>query len=93
MYSGQLTGYRRAQHRTELVFHTDWDTDETVHLEHPGSDDPSGAFRIEGRPFEASDWSRIESAPGMLRAGVRATAWVCEDGITPPVIDWQPAPP
>lgn len=86
-YTGSVSAYRRETGRTRLTIHTDWDTDEPVVLRHPGTKDPSGSFRIDGRPFTASDWTRIERSAGVLRGGMRATAWVCADGRV--VLDWS----
>jgi hypothetical protein len=91
-YSGVVTAYQRQPGATRLSIHTDWDTDESVVLYHAGSDDPSPLFLLSGRPFTASDWRRIESTPGILVSGMRATAWVCGDGKTPSLVDWRPAP-
>lgn len=88
-YTGIAVEYAREPGRTRLVIHTDWQTVETVILEHAGSEDPSAAFLWSGRPFTAEDWARVEIRPGVLRRDVRVTAWICEDGVTPPVIDWQ----
>jgi hypothetical protein len=90
LYHGAVTAYRREPGRTVLRIRTDWATTESVRLAHPGSDDPSGRFLIDGAPFVAADWSRIETAPGRLRSPMRAAAWVCGDGLTPPLVDWQP---
>ena len=40
-----------------------------------------------GEPFVEADWAVILTA-GRLRAGARATAWVCADE-TNPKIDWE----
>ena len=89
-YSGVVTAYQRQPGMTRLSIHTDWDTDESIELHHAGSEDPSRQFLLSGRPFATSDWQRIESAPGILNTGMRATAWVCGDGEIPTLIDWQP---
>jgi len=89
-YSGVVTEYQRQPSMTRLSIHTDWDTDESVELKHAGSDDPSRQYLLSGRPFTESDWQHIESAPGILKMGIRATAWVCGDGENPTLIDWQP---
>lgn len=91
-YSGLATHYHRSADSTRISIHTDWDTDETVVLEHAGSNDPTPQFLMQGRRFDAQDWRRIETAPGILIEGVRATAWVCGDGKTKPLVDWQPRP-
>ena len=53
-----------------------------------GSDDPSRHFLIDGTPFTAGDWPRIELSRGEIRAGLGAVVWVCSDGRT--VVDWRP---
>jgi hypothetical protein len=90
-YTGRVIGYGRQVGRTTLRIKTDWDTLERVTLTHPGTDDPSAKFTIAGAAFDADDWSLIERSKGVLRTGVRATAWVCSNGET--VVDWErPAP-
>lgn len=89
-WRGVVSGYRRGEHETWLQISTDYDTVESTTLEHSDAADASGFYLFNGQPFTAADWSAIESAPGVLREGMRATAWVCDDGVTPPVIDWQP---
>jgi hypothetical protein len=89
LYGGRVTSYRRALGRTMIRIRTDWDTSETVAIKHPGSDDPRRWVLLEGGPFEAAGWPRIEESKGRLRKGMRAAAWVCDDGRNP-VVDWQP---
>lgn len=89
VYSGVVLSYRRVPGATTLRIRTDEATTETVRVKTPGSDDPSAHFLIERAPFTKADWARIESAPGRLRPGTRAAAWVCSDG-SPPLIDWLP---
>lgn len=89
LYGGSVRAYRRHTGRTEIRIRTDWDTTETVVLVHPGTDDPSRWFLIDRRPFQSADWPRIEKAPGQLRDGMRAAAWVCDDGRNA-LVDWQP---
>ena len=86
-YTGVVIEYRRAVGETTLRIRTDWDTTERVALKHPGTDDPSAFFRLEGRPFNAaSDWKQIEQRKGVLLPGARAAAWVCSDGQV--MVDW-----
>ena len=87
-YTGALSAYTRSRDATRIGIHTDEGTDEAVLLAHPGAD-PVAAFLADGRAFEKDDVSKLESAPGVSRPGLRLTAWVCLDGRTPPVIDWQ----
>jgi hypothetical protein len=88
-YTGQVVEYRRQWGLTTLRIATDWGTIEAISLAHAGSDDPSGRFLIEGEIFEPSDWDLVESSPGRVRTGIRASAWACDDGSSP-VIDWLP---
>ena len=86
-YTGVVIEYRRAIGETTLRIRTDWDTTERVSLKHPGTDDPSAFFRLDGRPFNAaSDWKQIEQRKGVLVPGARAAAWVCSDGQV--MVDW-----
>lgn len=90
-YFGRVTAYKRGKVRVWLRIATDYDTVEEVTAIDPAEKDPASLFLYRGRPFTAADWQRIESRPGVLRKGVRATAFVCLDGKTPPLIDWNGA--
>lgn len=96
VYSGRVTAYRRTPARTTLTVATDWETVERVVIRRTDKRSPQDFFLIEGRPFTAADWRRIERRSGVLRRGVRANVWVCADGRNP-VVDWQgaaePPPP
>ena len=85
-YTGIVSTYRRQAGATTLIIRTDYDTTEEVSLKHPGTDDPSRFFRMQGAPFTAADWTRIEARKGVLRDGTRASAWVCTDGRV--MVDW-----
>jgi hypothetical protein len=85
-YTGVVRNYRRDTGTTSLTIRTDYDTTEQVSLKHPGTDDPSKLFRMQGEPFAPADWNRIESRKGVLREGTRASAWVCTDGRV--MVDW-----
>lgn len=89
LYGGKVTRYRRGPGRTVIRIRTDWDTTETIAIVHPGSDDPARWFLLEGGPFDASAWPQIEQSKGRLRTGMRAAAWICDDGRNP-VVDWRP---
>jgi len=69
------------------VMHTSADTVETIKVPH-GDKDPRHWYLIEGQPFKAADWKRIESKKGVLRPDMSAVAWVCTDGTT--LVDWRP---
>lgn len=88
---GRVLHDTRRAGRTELQIRTDWDTTETVRIRHPGSDDPSRWFLLDGQPFQPGDWARIETRRGRLQPGLRVVAWVCDDGRAP-LVDWQPPP-
>ena len=87
VYTGVVTRYRRAVGQTTLRIRTDDDTTENVAVKHPGTDDPSPMFRMQGEPFTAQDWRTVELKKGTLRAGTRASAWVCDDGQV--MVDWN----
>lgn len=87
-YAGRARSYKRESGKTTIVIDTSADTVETVTLHHPGSDDPSGSFLIEGGPFTKADWKRIEKKRGQLRTDVSLVAWVCSNGDV--VVDWKP---
>ena len=81
-YFGKVVGYKRLEAGAWLRIATDYGTIEEV---------TARDFLYRGQPFTARDWARIERKPGELRDGVRATAWVCSDGRTPPLVDWNAA--
>lgn len=87
-YTGKVTDYSRRSGLVKLVIQTDWDTIETVTLQHPSRSDASKWFLLRGKAFRKSDWSKIEFSRGRLRPNMRASAWVCNDG-SRPIIDWQ----
>jgi hypothetical protein len=91
-YSGPVIEYRRENGRTTLTIRTDWETTERVELKHPGTDDPSRWFLLQGRPFTPDDWKELEVERGQLkpqlRGKMRASAWVCDDG-TNAIVDWN----
>lgn len=89
-YSGVVSGYRRDKDSTWIQISTDEDTVEAVTVPHDGQSDASAHYWLWGVPFTAADTAQIEKSSGVLIDGMRAVAWVCDDGKTPPVIDWQP---
>jgi hypothetical protein len=90
-WSGRVSGYRRDSEQTWLEISTDEDTVEQTTVQNEGKPDASAHFLLWGESFAEQDWSKIESAEGVLIDGMRAVAWVCDDGVTAPVVDWQPA--
>ncbi len=80
-FAGKVTRYVREKGRTTLTMHTSAETVETIVVRHPGSDDPSRSFLIEGNAFTEADWKRIPE-------GTSAIAWVCTSGES--LVDWRP---
>jgi hypothetical protein len=89
-YIGTVTRLSREKERTVLDIRTDWDTSERVVIAHLAAEGPERWFLLRAKPFGPDGWKAIESAPGQLRSGIRASAWVCTDG-TNPIVDWNPA--
>lgn len=87
-HSGRITRYKRTKGKTVLVMDTSADTVETLTVTHPGTDDPSRFYLLEGQPFTKNDWAKVEKRKGELRPNLSAIAWVCTNG--PTVIDWRP---
>jgi hypothetical protein len=83
-YFGDVVSYKRNASRVSLRIATDYGTVEDV-------DASTERFLYQGRAFTSADWQRVERKPGVLRKGTRATAWVCSDGKTPPLVDWNVA--
>ena len=90
-WTGVVSGYKRQEETSWLEISTDADTIEQTTIEHSGSADASAFYLLWGEPFKQTDWNAIETSPGTLISGMRATAWICSDGMTPPVINWQPS--
>jgi hypothetical protein len=88
-YIGMVTRFSRERDRTIVEIRTDWDTTEQVVIAHQG-DGPEQWFLLRAKPFGPDGWKAIESAPGRLRQGIRASAWICEGGKNP-IVDWNPA--
>ena len=91
LYDGRLLSYRRRKGRTFLRVRTSYDTTEEVTIRHPGTDDPSKFYLLNGAAFTKDDWGRIEKSKGVLRDEMRANIWVCRDKPSiQPVVDWRP---
>jgi hypothetical protein len=89
-YSGRVSGYKPARESTWIQISTDEDSLEALTIKHPGQADASAHYLLHGQAFHPADRAKIEKRPGKLVAGTRAVAWVCLDGKTAPLIDWQP---
>ena len=81
-FTGEAVRYSRNQQRITITIHTDADTTESFELKQPAR------VRYQGEEFGQKEWSKVESSPGKLRPGTRATVWVCEGG--PKTLDWEP---
>ena len=91
LYDGEVLTYVRKLGSTYVRVRTNFDTTEEVTLRHPGTDDPTKFFLIDGGAFKPADWRKIEGEKYKLRPGMRANIWVCiGDTTIQPVIDWQP---
>ena len=93
LYQGRVVVYERQASRLVVEIATDWDTREQVTLGPPPGRRLEDFMLLRGRPFEPSDWARIETQPGATDEVVRVAAWVCA-GDAPPLLDWlSPAEP
>jgi hypothetical protein len=91
LYDGRVLAYRRRKGKTFLRIRTSFDTTEEVNIRHPGTDDPSKFYLINGETFMRDDWKRIETRKGVLKSGMHANVWVCrENPSVQPVVDWKP---
>lgn len=91
LYDGRVLAYRRRKGSTFLRIRTNSDTTEEVVIHHPGTDDPSRFYLLNGQPFSKGDWRRIEKRPRVLKTGMRANVWVCRGNPSvQPVVDWRP---
>lgn len=89
-WTGVVTRYRHQGDSLSLTLATDAGTTETVNLEGNAHNELLSQLFFYGSPFKTDNWHQIESAPGVLREGIRLTAWVCTDA--PTLLDWQTGP-
>ena len=90
LYDGRVLAYRRRKGKTFLRVRTSYDTTEEVTIRHPGTDDPSKFYLINGATFTKEDWKRIEKSKGVLQDGVSANIWFCRGNPSiQPVVDWR----
>ncbi len=87
LYAGRVVALSRQTGSTSLTIATDWNTIEHVTIKHPDAPDAAASFLMGGKAFAKEDWALIQPG-GTLKAGARASAWVCSDGRAP-VIDWE----
>ena len=89
-FTGRVTNYRRGTSTLSLRVQTDEGTVGRITIYLDPRVGAAKHFLIEGEPFKPADWKRIERAPRRLRAGMRATVWVCGENSVQPVVDWRP---
>jgi hypothetical protein len=89
-YFGHVVAYRRSAKQAWLRIATDYGTTEEVSVPLASATDTS-RFLMHGQPFGTRHWFAIETKPGVLRPGTRATAWVCGESKTAALIDWSGA--
>ncbi|HZI18232.1 MAG TPA: hypothetical protein VEY09_06495 [Pyrinomonadaceae bacterium] len=90
-FHGRVLAYSRGGGRVRIRVRTDSETTEGFTLRY-GRGGPESVFLINGGPFTAADWRRVESRPGRLRSNVRVIVWACYRGdeIVPQRIDFRP---
>lgn len=81
-YTGEVAKYYRKAGYIKLTIKTDEGTRETVELR------MWDTLLLNAEPMKADEWPKVEQREGKLKAGMRATAWICTGG--KPVLDWQP---
>ncbi len=84
-FTGRVVSLERSSDTTTLRMETDENTKEVFTLRHAGAD-ATAWFYLAGTPFTPADWATLLPG-GTLRAGARATVWVCTDEPNPRV-DW-----
>jgi hypothetical protein len=89
-FTGRVVSLERTSASTTLRMETDENTKEAFTLRHPGAD-ATAWFFLAGKSFTPADWAALLPG-GRLRAGARATVWVCTDEPNPKV-DWAPPGP
>lgn len=91
-FSGTVTSWSRTDETATLSMDTDFDTKERFLIRFERSSPLEKWFLLEGEPFRAADWNKVEATKTRLRPGVKATVWVCEGSSANPVIDWRLPP-
>src|SRR5918997_1287753 len=60
-FTGRVLAYRRTPGRVFIRVRTDEETTEQFTLTHPKRGDAGALFHINGEPFKAGDWKRVEA--------------------------------
>ena len=72
-----VAGFNLNPGETFLLVRASYETTEEVTIRHPGTDDPSKFYLINGAAFTKEDWNRIEKSKSVLKDGVSANIWFC----------------
>lgn len=88
-FMGRVVAYKRDSSRITIRLRTDENTNERFEIKLGKGDSAEKHFLMRGESFQQHDWSAVEERRSVLKTGMRAIIWVCDDG-TAPVIDWRP---
>ena len=92
-YQGKISSFEfRGASAFELTIETDWGSEESFALETECPAALAALMLRNGQPLNADEWDRLQSGAAEMSPDTYAIAWVCEDGVTPTVIDWRQAP-
>lgn len=86
-YQGTVTAIDISEAGIQLTIETDWGSKETFSLAESSATDIESRMLWNGQAFTKENWPALQP-----EQKIYAIAWVCEDGVTPTVIDWRPAP-
>jgi len=89
-FNGEVTSYQRSDETITIIIQAEWGAFKTVTIGYVDTNSPVPYFLYQGQPFTQDDWAKIEVEPGVLMEGMSAIAWICEDGETGTMLDWQP---
>jgi len=92
-WAGSVTQLQRGEKLTSLIINTDDGTTESLALNHRDNNELMTHFYLNGLIMTTREWRNIADDKGTLRRATRATIWLCLDGKTPPIVNWQPPIP
>ena len=92
-YQGKVSAFEfRGASALELTIETDWGSEESFAVEAECPAALAARMLRDGQLLTADEWDGLQSGAAELSPDTYAIAWVCEDGVTPTVIDWRQAP-
>jgi hypothetical protein len=91
-FMGRVVSYRRDSTHIAIRMRTDEKTNESFEIKLVDGDSAEKHFLMRGEIFQPNDWQAVEASRSVLKPGMRAIIWVCDDG-SAPVIDWRPPEP